>query len=152
MVDETKLMELWVDSSMSTTINNLIELLEKKLGVLDEISEQWSPTDEIKFSDLLKISIHTATDFKASKILSDAIKAYNNFHLIYSFPHPHLEKMYVVDIKNAIFDAFPAAVRKYENYSVDMFHEGVQKRNKIRPRPIMNMSDYRNFKKDVQGG
>lgn len=143
-----KEMEQYIDASYATTLNNLMDLLDRKLDYLDKITDNWKPNDELNFQKLLKIVIHTAADPIASKVLTLAIRKYNNYHTVYHFPHPHLEKLYITVIKNALIDALPSAIRIYEKFNVDMFHQSVKKRNLIKPRPIVNQEDYGQLEKN----
>lgn len=144
------------DISLHTTLNNLMEAAESRLRTLDEVSKVIY-SDPFEFQQILSAAIRTCTEYQSASEVIYAIQQLLIFYTKYSdvqdeWITKRLEKRYLLYLKNKLIKASVKTMQSYDQVSINLFKDVLQKRDLIKTSFALDGSVINKLKSKFKGG
>lgn len=121
------------DLSLTTTLNNLLDILENRFEELDRTTD----LDDLDLQDAIQIALRTSIDYNASRQLIQALQRVNVFYAKYrntlkENAVKRLEHLYLTYLKNRIIYAMSMTMQKFDSLAIKLSAEALTKMNIIK--------------------
>lgn len=137
--------------SLTTALNNLLDLLDNRIASLDHEIENNDIND---LKSAVSLCIRIAADRSALWELVEALQRVNNFYARYqNVRNEHiveqLERNYLTYLKNKIFKAMLATMHKLDTLAITVSENVLTKQSVIKHRLSLSGKSINEFKKEV---
>ena len=144
------------DISLHTTLNNLMEAAEARLKALNEISKIIY-SDPFYFKEILSAANRICIEQQSASEVVHAIQQLLIFYTKYKdimeeYLTQRLEKRYILHLKSKIIKASIKTMQSYDNVSISLFREVLEKRNIIKTNFALDGSAINSLKSKLRGG
>lgn len=151
MSDKTAFTNMF-ELSLTTLLNNLLDLLENRVKALDVEADQLDNIETLKISNAIKLAIRACTEETSKRELIRALQRVTIFYTRYynvlnESLTKCLERRYLMHLKNRIICAMIETQARFDSIAIDGYRDVVGKHNLIKNSINADPSILQKFKK-----